>query len=192
MSAVSHVKLTRRRAAVALAAAAVLAAWLFAFYLPESHKLQGLDTQRATLQSTVAADQARLQKVEKEAAHVTQITAMYDRLQGYVPSTEELYTYIHTISAAAKTAGVTITSLNASGLVGVTSGSYSAIPITAVIKGTYDQLLAFLKGLYTLPRLTDVNSVSVNGGGRGSNRGTPLSVTLQLAIFTSMKPAGTG
>ncbi|HVC14971.1 MAG TPA: type 4a pilus biogenesis protein PilO [Acidimicrobiales bacterium] len=185
----SHVKITRRGALVALAAVAVLVAWVLAFYLPQTHKLHGLNGQRASLQSIVAADQARLQRVKKEAAHVSEITAIHDRLQGYAPSSERLYTYIHTISAAAKSAGVKITSLSANGLAPVPSTSYSAVPVTATIKGTYDELLTFLKRLYDLPRLTDVNDVYVSGGGRGSNRGTLLSVTLQLAIFTSQTPS---
>jgi Tfp pilus assembly protein PilO len=188
----SRLKVTRRSVVVVLAAVAILVAWLLAYYLPESHKLDRLDRQQISLQSTEAADEARLAQVKKEAHHVGQIDAMYQHLEGYVPATEELYTYIHTIAAAAKTAGVTITSLNPSALEPVPDTSYSAVPISASIKGTFDNLLAFLKALYSLPRLTDVNSVSVSGGGPGTNRGVTLTVGLQLAIFTSQKPASSG
>lgn len=193
MSALSSpLRMTGRSTLVALLGVAVLVAWLLAFFLPESHKLQAFDAERTLLQSSVVADQARLHHVKEEAEHVTAIRAMYERLEGYAPSTERLYTYIHTISAAAKSAGVEITSLNASGISEISGSPYSAVPISAAVKGTYDQLLAFLKGLYALPRLTDVNGVSVSGGGPGSNRASKLSVSLQLAIFTSQKPAGSG
>lgn len=188
----SPVKLTGRSALVALVGVVVLVAWLLAFFLPESHKLHSLDAERTSLQSNVVADQARLHHVKEEAQHVTEIKAMYERLEGYAPSTERLYTYIHTISAAAKSAGVKITSLNAGGITAVTGSPYSALPISAAVNGTYDQLLAFLKGLYALPRLTDVNSVSVSGGGPRSNQASRLSVSLQLAIFTSQKSTGSG
>jgi Tfp pilus assembly protein PilO len=117
---------------------------------------------------------------------------MYDRLNGYVPATEKLYTYVQTISHSAKAAGVTITSLAPSTLVAITGTPYSAIPVTASVKGTYDQLLAFIKSLYDLPRLTDVNALSVSGGGPGTNRATVLSASFQLAIFTSQKPSSGG
>lgn len=183
-------KITGRGALVAVVVVALLAAWFLAFFRPESHKLQTLDAERNSLQATVAVDQARLRRVQNEAAHVTQIQAMDNRLVGYAPTTEGLYTYIHTISAAAKVAGVTITSLDAGSMAPVPATPYSAVPIAASIKGTYDQILAFLKGLYALPRLTDINDVSVSGGGPGTNRATVLTVSLQLAIFTSQGVSG--
>lgn len=186
----SRIRITPRSALVALGALTVVLAWVFAFYLPQTHKLAALGSQRTSLQATVATDEARLQRVKTEAQHVTQIRAMYDQLEGYVPATENLYAYIHTISSAAKAAGVTITSLQPSALSAASGTGYSAIPITAAVKGTYDHLLAFIKGLYDLPRLTDVNAVTISGGGPGTNRSTVLTASFELAIFTSQKPAG--
>jgi Tfp pilus assembly protein PilO len=184
----ARITITRRSVLVAVTVVAVCIAWALAFYLPQTHKLTALDAQRSSLDATLATDQARLQQLQSEAHHVTEIRAMVNRLNGYVPTTEKLYTYVHTISQSAKSAGVTITSLAPSNLVAITGTRYSAIPITASVKGTYDQLLAFLKGLYELPRLTDVNALSVTGGGPGTNRATVLSASFQLAVFTSQKP----
>ncbi|MDA8314806.1 MAG: type 4a pilus biogenesis protein PilO [Actinomycetota bacterium] len=189
-AASSRIRITRRSALVGLVVVVVVVAWLFAFYFPQTRKLAALGSQRTALQSTVAADEARLAQLQNEAQHVTQIKAMYDRLHGYAPRTGQLYTYIRTISGAAKSAGVTITSLQPSPIEAVSGTTYSAIPITAAIKGPYDRLLAFVKDLYDLPRLTDVNALSVTGGGPGTSRSTILTVSLQLAIFTSEKPAG--
>ena len=189
-AASSRIPVTRRSVLVGIAVVGVVVAWLFAFYLPQTRRLAALGTQRTALQSTVATDEARLQQLQNEAQHVTQIRAMYERLDGYAPRTEKLYTYIRTISGAAKKAGVRITSLQPGGLVAVSGTAYSAIPITAAVKGSYYHLLAFVKGLYGLPRLTDLNAVSVTGGGPGTNRSTILTASVQLAIFTSQKPAG--
>lgn len=191
MSAKStRIKITGRSALTAIGVVVVVIAWVLAFYLPQTHKLQSLDSKQTTLQATLTADQARLLQLQKEAQHVTEIRAMYNRLNGYAPATGKVYTYIHTISHAAKSAGVTITSLQPGALQAVNGTTYSAIQITASIKGTYDSMLSFIKGLYNLPRLTDVNAINVTGGGPGTNRGTVLAVTLELAIFTSQKPAG--
>ncbi len=185
----TRIKITLRSALVALGVVVVVVAWFFAFYLPQTHKLAALGNQRTTLQSAVAADQARLQKAEREDHHIGQIQAMYDRLEGYVPATEDLYTYIRTINGAAKAAGVTITSLAPGGLSAATGTSYSGITVTASVKGTYQHLIAFLERLYDLPRLTDVNGFSITGGGPGTTKGTVRSASFQLAIFTSQAPA---
>jgi type IV pilus assembly protein PilO len=182
-----RITITKRSAITAVVTVAVVIAWLIAVYFPQTKKLSTLDTQKTTLQSTLAADQARIRQLRAEAQHVTEIRAIYNTLQGYVPATGQVYTYIHTISSAAKAAGVKITSLAPSTPTAVTGTSYSAIPISAAVKGTYDNLLAFIKGLYNLPRLTDVNAVSITGGGPNTNRTAVLAVTLQLAIFSSKK-----
>lgn len=183
-----------KRPATMIAGLVVLAlvvAWLFVFFLPQGRKLSTLGAEKASLQQAVVRDNAQLQRLRTESHHVGQIQTMYTGLQGYAPSSEDLYTYIQVLSSAAKTAGVTITSLSPSPMVTVAGTSYSAVPIAATVKGNYDALLALLHSIDHLPRLTDVNSIAISGGGPGTNRGSVLTVNLQLSIFTSQKPTTT-
>lgn len=173
----------------AAALVVVVVVWLLAFFEPQSHKLASLDSQKSTLQQTLVQDQARLREVRQESHHVGQIQAIDAKLKGYVPTSEDLYTYIQALSGAGNKAGVTIDSLQPSDMVAASGTSYSAIPITAEVKGAYDHLVSFLSAVYNLPRLTDVNSVVITGGGPGTNRSTVLSATLDLVIFTSQKAA---
>jgi Tfp pilus assembly protein PilO len=179
-----------KKPVVLIGAAAVIVVvllWLFVFFKPQTSKLATLESQRTSLQQTLAQDRARLQRVREESHHVGQIQAIDAELRGYVPATEQLYTYIQAISGAGNKASVSITSLEPSTAVAASGSSYTAIPIDAEVKGTYDQLLAFLNAIYNLPRLTDINSVDITGGGPGTNRSTVLSATLDLVIFTSQK-----
>ena len=165
----------------------VMLAWLFAFFLPQTRKLSSLETQKATLQQNVVLDQAKLQRVRQESHHVGQIQAIDSKLKGFVPTSEDLYTYIQTLSSAGNAAGISISSLQPGAVTPASGTAYSAVPIVASVKGTYDQLVSFMNAIYKLPRLTDINSVSITGGGPGTNRSTQLAVTLNLAIFTSQK-----
>jgi Tfp pilus assembly protein PilO len=165
----------------------VVLVWLFVFFVPQSHKLSSLQSEKTTLQQTVVQDDARLKQLRTESHHVGQIQALHSKLQGYVPAQEDLYTFIQTLSSAAKRTGVSISSLQPSTLVPATGTSYSAVPISADVKGTYDQLRSFVNAIYGLPRLTDINSVNITGGGPGTNRSTSLTATFDLAIFTSQK-----
>lgn len=189
MSAQPNLKKALMHPAALLTAAGILAValvWLFVFFMPQSKKLTSLQTERTSLNATIARDNARVQQLRSESKHLGQINTMYASLRGYVPQTEDLYTYIHTISGAAKAAGVSITSLTPGTLTPLSGTSYSAIPISANVKGGYAQLVSFLHGVYALPRLTDINGLTLNTGGTSSST---LSATLQLAIFTSQKPA---
>jgi type IV pilus assembly protein PilO len=169
----------------ALALVVVVLVWLFVFFEPQSHKLASLDSEKVSLQQTLVQEQARLQQVRQESHHVGQIQAIDAKLKGYVPSSEELYTYIQALSGAGHQAGVTISSLQPSPPEPASGTSYTAIPISAQVKGTYDQLVAFLHDIYNLPRLTDINSLTISGGGPGTSRSSALSATIDLVIFSS-------
>lgn len=166
---------------------ALVLVWLLAFFSPQSHKLAALQAQKSSLQQTVLQDQARLLRVRAESHHVGQIRAIDTRLQGYVPASEDLYTYIQTLSSAGNRSGVSIVSLEPSLPVPAAGTSYDAVPITANVKGTYDHLVAFISAVYELPRLTDINGLTISGGGPGTNRTTTLTATFDLVIFMSQK-----
>lgn len=188
MSATTHVRKALLRpvpALVALGIVAALLVWLFAYFLPESRKLSSLHTEQTQLTAVIAKDNARVAKLKKESKHIGQIKSIDSSLKGYVPKQQDLYGYIRTLNHAAKGAGVTISSLAPQTLAPVTGTSYSAIPIAATVKGSYAQLVAFLHGVYGLPRLTDVNGFTLSGGGPGSSSKTTITAQFQLAIFTS-------
>lgn len=182
--------LRRPRTLIAIGVAAVLViVWLVAFFLPQGKKLSSLQSEQRSLQLAVIQDDAKVRQLRDESHHTKQIQALYSALQGYVPATADLYTYIQTLSGAGKAAGVSITSIDPSTVVAMTGSQYSVLPINTTVKGTYDQLLSFIHAVYALPRLTDINTVSISGGGSGSNRSTVLSASFALAIFTTQKPA---
>jgi len=181
-----------RRPAFVITAAAVVVVvlvWLFVFFIPQSHKLTSLGAERVSLNALITKDNAKLQTLREETHHVGQIQAMDNTLTGYVPRTEEVYTYVHTLSAAAKSSGVSITSLGPGALAAVPGTLYMAVPITVSVKGTFGEIRAFLQAVYNLPRLTDVNALTITtGGGTVGGR----VATIQLAIFTSQKSNSSG
>ena len=183
--------LRQPKAMLAIAGALVVVlAWLMAFFIPQGHKLSSLQAQEQSLQSQVDAGNARVAQLRIESQHSAQIAAMVKKLQGYAPATSDI-SYIALLSNTAKAAGVTVTSIGPGVAVPVQGSSYQSIPIAATVKGPYDNLLAFIQAVYSLPRLTDIDSLNISGGGSKANRGTPLTATLQMQIFTSQK-SGSG
>ncbi len=166
----------------------VILIWLIAFFLPQGKKLSTLSAQEQHLQAEVTAGQAKVAALKQEALHTPQLQAMSQQLNTYVPSTAGSYAYITTMSNTAAAAKVTITSLSPGSVTPVTGSSFSSIPFTVTVTGTYDELLTFIQDIYALPRLTQINTVSITGGGPQTNRGTPLNMTASLMIFTTQKP----
>lgn len=172
----------------ALGLIVLILVWLFVFFVPQSKKLSSLQQERVSLNALIARDNARVQQLRTESNHINEIKSMYTSLQGYVPATQELYTYIQVFSSAAKTAGIGVTSLSPGPPAAVKGTPFNAIPIIATVKGQYSDLVSLIQGIYQLPRLTDINGLSITGGGPGSGT-VPITATLNLAIFTSQKTA---
>lgn len=180
-----------RRPKVLLAVAGVLVVvlvWVLAFFLPQGHKLSSLQADEQNLQAEVNAGNARVARLRVESQHSSQIQAMVKKLESYAPATSDI-SYISVLSNAAKATGVTVTSLGPGTPVAVSGSPFDSIPISATVNGTYDNLLGFIKAVYQLPRLTDIDSVQVSGGGPKSNRAATLTANFQLEIFTSTKTA---
>lgn len=172
------------------AALVVVLAWALVFFVPQGHKLSSLRAQETTLQQKVNAGNAKVARLRNESQHSAQIAAMVKKLEAYAPGTSDI-SYIALLSNTAKASGVTVDSIGPGTASVVTGSSYQSIPFSASVTGTYDQILSFIKAVYAMPRLTDINSVQISGGGPKTSRATALTASFQLEIFTSKKAAGT-
>ena len=125
--------------------------------------------------------------MKRQALSTPELEAMSKQLSAYVPTTADIFNYITTLQNAATAAGVTVTNLSPNQPAFTAGQAFATIVVQVGITGTYDDTLAFIKGLYGLPRLTSINSISITGGGPSSNRSTPLMSTLSLTAYTSAK-----
>lgn len=184
----------------------VLVIWLLAFFLPQGHKLSTLNAKEQTLQQLVDAGNAKVAHLKHTFEHVGQFEAKQTKFETYVPSTSDLFkttaNYTSSLSAAVAAAGLTLTSVapstarTATGSSASSSGSsasssasssgaVTSIPVVLTVTGPYDDLLKLITSIYSMPRLTLINSLDVRSGGPGTNRSSPLQATLDLAIFTT-------
>jgi Tfp pilus assembly protein PilO len=192
MSSPSPTMTVLRRPRVLMVCAGVLLAvliWAIAFFVPQGAKLSSLQAQEQSLQQQVDAGNARVARLRAESQHSAQIAAMVQKLQAYAPATSDI-SYIAMLSNAAKATGMTVASIGPGTATPLAGSSFDTVPVSAQVKGTYDQLLSFLRAVYALPRLTDINSVQIVGGGPKTNRAAVLTATLQLEIFTSKSGSG--
>jgi Tfp pilus assembly protein PilO len=171
-----------RRVLIAVGVAVlVLLIWLVAVFVPEGHKLGALNTKAQQAQTQEAVLENRLARLKIYSTESAEFETLSQRLTAAVPSTTDVYDYITAISNAGSATGVDIISVDPAAA--VAAGGVAAIPVTVSVTGTYDQTLAFIKALYALPRLTVITTVSMTGGGAGSNRSSQLTDQFGLYIF---------
>ena len=162
----------------------VVLIWLFAFFLPQGKKLNTLNTQEQTLQTQQAALNAQVAALQKTSEATPQLLALQASFAVAVPPLPGTYTYITTMVATTAKANVKLNAIT-TGSPGTPTNGISAISITLATTGTYDETLNLIHLLNTLPRLTIINDLSLQGGGPGSTRSTSLSESFSLTIFTS-------
>lgn len=166
----------------AIVALVVALVWVLAFFEPQGHKLTNLHLSEEEAQSEQLQLEAQLNRLRADSKQSPQLEALSQKLDAAVPADTGIYEYLGTtLPDTAQAAGVGILSISPSST--ITSGSVAITPISLSTKGTYDQTLAFIKALYSLPRLTVVTSLNLSGGGPGTNRGTVLQETINLDIF---------
>lgn len=168
---------------VAVIAAIAVVVWLVAFFVPEGSRLTALSSESSGLTHALAKDRAELKALRAELGRTPSAPGAERRIEQLVPGTANLSVYAQTITATTNASGVMVTAFEPHASVPVRGTSIEETPVTVVLKGAYDHILAFIERLGLLTRLTVVHGLSVSGGGPGSNRATLLDVVARLRIF---------
>jgi Tfp pilus assembly protein PilO len=190
-------KKTLRRPKILLSivgAVLILAIWALAFFLPQGSKISSLQAQEATLQKKVQIGDATVARLRHTFQHSAQITTMRKQLYSAVPATTDAYNYVQALSAVAASSKVHLTSVSiAAGPGGnrASSGSttITELPVSMSVTGTYDQILTLITQIFKLPRLTDIDSVNISGGGPDTSRSTTLTAQLSIIAFSAERPS---
>ncbi len=173
-------------------AAVVVIVWLFAFFLPQGHKLSTLDSKRQALSDEVAAGNAKVVRLRHTFEHAGQLEAEHAKMQALVPSTPDLFkstaNYTSLLSSTVAAAQMSLTSVTTQPPGAATSKALTSIQVSLDVTGNYDHLLTLISDIYAMPRLTEISSVNIKGGGPGTNRSSTLQVNLTLETFTTAKP----
>ena len=186
--------LSRPRVLLSIAAAVVIVLiWAFAYFLPQGTKISQLKAQETTLQKKVQTGNATVARLKHTFQHSAQLQTMENKLYSSVPSNADAYDYVQSLSTAATSSGVHLTTISiAPSPGGAATGSGPGVhetPVNMSVKGTYDQVLSLISKIYLLPRLTDIEQLNINGGGSKSTRSTELNASFQLIAFSSSSSA---
>jgi Tfp pilus assembly protein PilO len=138
----------------------VYAAWIS----PEGSKLSSLHAREAQLESQQSHLQVELFTLKREKAHVATNCAQLTQDLTAVPGTPSVDAFFQQVTQLAVAAGDPNTPS-----ISVTNAAASAdgvklVTVSMTLQGSYGQMMAFLKGLETFPRLFSVSTITVNGG----------------------------
>ena len=188
---------TRRLSAITGSIALLLiVVWYFALFSPQgktlakAHKAEAAaNGQKVQLQSQIATLNALVKEIPQDQAKL----ATYKQA---VPDDPQLPAALDAIQTAATNSGVTLSMTDptntSSGVANGTSSGVAAtkgtpsMPVLMNVKGSFQQITAFVTALTAMPRTVVIQSLNVTGDASGST-GQP---GLQVAMSTDLYYAG--
>lgn len=168
-----------------------VAVWWFALMAPQQRHLTSLQSKEASLSSERDGLTAKLASLKRAESHQSRRQAVLDRYSAAIPATADLADFITQLNGLASSSQVDLTKIAPSEPAATPGQPYSTITLSLSVKGSYGPTLAFLQGLYNLPRLVVVDNITVSAGtGTGESAGS-LDTTLKARAFTTAAPPAT-
>lgn len=181
--------LRRRSVAVPLAGMLVLLlAWWFAWMSPEGTKLASVRQQQVTEQQTDTRLMLQLAALRADAARVKHDAPFLKSFAAAIPSAPGAPDLVVAVYRLATQDGVELQSItddtvSSSGL------GYSTVPVALSVSGPHDALLSFVSGLYGLPRLLTIQSISLSGTGNLNASSSALyTASISATAYTTYLP----
>jgi len=139
----------------------VYAAWIS----PEGSHLTKLQAQRTTLQAQETALQVRIGTLKREKAQLGTDCQQLSTNLTEIPGTPDVDSFLQQVTALAVSSGDPNTpSISVTQATGGAAGGVTPVTVAMTLAGTYGQMMSFLQGLDTFPRLFTVTSIAVTGG----------------------------
>jgi Tfp pilus assembly protein PilO len=139
----------------------VYAAWIS----PEGSHLAKLQAMQTQLQSQESGLQVRIATLRREktqlGANCQQLTTNLTEIPG-TPSVDSFFNQVSALAVASgdpNTPNISVTAAS-----GGAKGGVTPVTVALTLEGTYGQMISFLQGLNTFPRIFTVTTISVTGG----------------------------
>ncbi len=137
-----------------------LVIFYFAFYQPNSTKIDSLESQKATITQEVKdveAKAANLAKFEKELADAR---AIFEESSTLLPKEKEIPKLLKDISALGRNAGLDF--LTFKPLADVPKDFYAEIPVSINVRGPYHNMGFFFDQVSKLERIVSVSNIKMS------------------------------
>lgn len=186
-----------RRAPIIAGAASALVAILAVFLLvmPKMGEVSQTQEQLQAAQDEEISLDAQLRALQEAQAQAPETEAAIAAIEDQIPPTADLPALFRLLQGAADQAAVDFFSFTPGSPAPDATGSYSTIPSSILVTGSYFALDEYLFLLETLPRATKVITINVTpttSGESGTSTTTGLQMSLTLEFYTTDSSAGPG
>jgi len=176
-------------AAAAIASVLVLLAGWFLLVSPQNATAADLSTQADSQAQTNAQTEVKIAALKAQYKNLPTLQRQFAIAQTHLPPTPQLPALLRQLSAAAKSAGVTLdsvspaapTPLDTTGTNAVSStgaaaaGQVNVIPVTITVEGPFANTRLFLADLEAMPRSVLVTGIAMTRASGSTSGATPTT-----------------
>jgi Tfp pilus assembly protein PilO len=174
-----------------VAAALVCALAVFFLVLPKKSEVSDAQGELDQVKAETSSLQAKYQALIDARDQAPKARQTIRRVDQEVPPTVDEPGLILLLRNAAERSGVQFTDISVGSPVTATAGSFSSIPVTMTLSGTYFSLDEFLFRLETLSRAAKVLNGSISTS-TSSTLANELTMQISMELYTSDTSAGPG
>jgi len=182
-----------RRSPIIAGVAAVVVCALAVFFLvmPKRSEVSDARDQLDQVKAQTTTLQSQLQSLIDAKDQAPKARQTIRRVDQEIPPTVDEPGLILLLRNAAERAGIEFTDISVGSPVTSDTSSFSSIPVTMTLSGTYFSLDEFLFRLETLPRAAKVLNGSISTS-TSSTLANELTMQISIELYTSDTSAGPG
>lgn len=137
-----------------------LVIFYFAFYQPNSTKIDNLEAKKTTLDQEVKEVEAKAANLAKFEKELDEAMAIFQESSALLPKEKEIPKLLKDISALGRNAGLEF--LTFKPLADVPKDFYAEIPVTINVRGPYHNMGFFFDQVSKLERIVSVSNVKMS------------------------------
>ena len=134
-------------------------AFYFAFYQPNSEKIQGLKAKEVSMQKTLKEVKEKASELAKFEQELKAAEMLFQEAAVLLPDEKEIPQLLKDISSLGRTAGLDF--LTFKPLADIPKDFYAEIPITINVRGPYHNMGFFFDQVSKLERIVSVSNVKM-------------------------------
>jgi type IV pilus assembly protein PilO len=165
--------------------------WWFGWMSPEASKLSSANSQIQSDQATISSLNTQIAALKNEDQQLPKLVhylAFFSLAIPPLPESGDLTTQLYDLSLATKTDMNSLSDATTAD----TGAGYSVIPVEIALVGSHNSVLAFLRGLYALPRLVTIQGVDLTPtAGQTLNQSSStggFTATITATAYTTYLP----
>ena len=196
MSAFDHTNRQMRLLGLLLVVLAAAGLYLYV-YSPQQRRHERLKADLDMANSELAVSLVKMRKAPEAEGELEAAVAGLEALMRLIPAEDKLNWIVRDIESVALANRVTV--IEATLAAGKLRGRYLEVPVTVALTGRYEDVLGFVEGLGTLPRIINVHGFTFEGGALRPDaalaesvlpRESLISATVQATTYALAKGGG--